>query len=122
VFEALQDDRGPVLVTVEYHIALTDRDAFLERMQVLGRSRRRDGAIQWGVMEDTTQPGSYLEYFLVASWLEHLRQHVRVTGEERRLQDTLRRMHSGDAPPQVRHFIGGPPAVSAPLSSTHTDI
>lgn len=122
VFETLQDDRGPVLVTVEYHIALADRDAFLERMQVLGRSRRRDGAIQWGVMEDTTQPGAYLEYFLVASWLEHLRQHARVTGEERRLQDTLRRMHAGDAPPQVRHFIGGPPAVSAPLSSTHTDI
>jgi MFS family permease len=122
VCEALQDDRGPVLVTVEYHIALTDRDAFLGRMQVLGRSRRRDGAIQWGVMEDITQPGTYLEYFLVASWLEHLRQHARVTGEERRLQDTLRRMHSGEAPAQVRHFIGGPPTVSAPLSSTHTDI
>lgn len=116
------DDRGPVLITVEYRIALEDRVAFLERMQWLGRSRRRDGAVQWGVMEDTAAPGIYLEYFLVASWLEHLRQHERVTGEERRLQDTLRRLHQGDAPPRVRHFIGGAPAASAPLSNTHSDI
>jgi predicted MFS family arabinose efflux permease len=116
------DDRGPVLITVEYSIALEDRVAFLERMQWLGRSRRRDGAVQWGVMEDTSAPGIYLEYFLVTSWLEHLRQHERVTGEERRLQDTLRRLHQGVAPPQVRHFIGGAPAASVPLSHTHSDI
>ena len=115
-------DRGPVLVTVEYQVALADRMVFLERMQLLGRSRRRDGAVQWGVMEDAARPGMYLEYFLVASWLEHLRQHERVTGEERRLQDMLRRLHEGDAPPQVRHFIGGPPAAGVPVSDTHTDI
>ena len=115
-------DRGPVLVTVEYRIALEDRVAFLERMQLLGRSRRRDGAVQWGVMEDAAAPGVYLEYFLVASWLEHLRQHERVTGEERRLQDTLRRLHEGDAPPRVRHFIGGVPATTAPLPHPHSDI
>jgi MFS family permease len=115
-------DRGPVLVTVEYRIDLEDRVVFLERMRLLGRSRRRDGAVQWGVMEDTTAPGIYLEYFLVASWLEHLRQHERVTGEERRLQDMLRRLHAGDAPPRVRHFIGGAPADGSPLSGTHSDI
>lgn len=116
-------DRGPVLVTVEYRVALEDRDTFLERMQWLGRSRRRDGAVQWGVMEDVATPGTYLEYFLVASWLEHLRQHDRVTGEEQRLQGMLRRLHTGDAPPRVRHFVGGPPgpAAEAP-SATHADI
>ena len=104
-----ETDRGPVLVTVEYQIALDDRSTFLGHMQQLGRSRRRDGAVQWGVMEDTAQPGTYLEYFLVASWLEHLHQHARVTGEERRLQDTLRRIHASPSPPVVRHFLGGLP-------------
>ena len=33
----------------------------------------------------------------------------RVTGEERALQDRLRRLHRGDAPPQVRHFLGDIP-------------
>jgi MFS family permease/quinol monooxygenase YgiN len=100
-------DRGPVLVTVEYRIDEADRDAFQECVRLLGRSRRRDGALQWGVMEDTAQPGVHLEYFVVASWLEHLHQHARVTGEERALQDRLRRLHRGDALPLVRHFIGG---------------
>jgi len=44
-------------------------------------------------MEGAQQPGVYLEYFLIASWLERLRQHLRVTGEEHRLQAMLRRMH-----------------------------
>lgn len=116
-------DRGPALVTVEYRVALEDRVAFLERMQLLGRSRRRDGAVSWGVLEDVAMPGTYLEYFLVASWLEHLRQHDRVTGEEQRLQDRLRRMHTGGEPPRVRHFVGGSPgsATDVPADS-HTDI
>jgi hypothetical protein len=100
-------DRGPVLVTVEYRIDEADRDAFQECVRLLGRSRRRDGALQWGVMEDAAQAGVHLEYFVVASWLEHLHQHARVTGEERALQDRLRRLHRGDTLPLVRHFIGG---------------
>lgn len=99
-------DRGPVLVTVEYRIDDGDRDAFDECMRLLGRSRRRDGALQWGVMEDAAEPGLFLEYFLLASWHEHLHQHARVTGEERALQDRLRRLHRGDSAPRVRHFIG----------------
>lgn len=120
--ESLEHDRGPVLVTVEYLIDLEDRLSFLDRMQALGRSRQRDGAVQWGIMEDVARPGTYLEYFLVASWLEHLRQHERVTGEERRLQDTLRRLHQGAQAPIVRHFIGGPPGGTARLSDRHEDI
>lgn len=105
----LGHDRGPVLVTVEYRIDDGDRDAFGECMRQLGRSRRRDGALQWGVMEDVAEPGIFLEYFVTASWLEHLHQHARVTGEERALQDRLRRLHRGEALPLVRHFVGGTP-------------
>lgn len=97
-------DRGPVLVTVEYRIAPGARDEFLRELNRLGEARRRDGAMQWGVVEDTAEPGCFLEYFLVASWTEHLRQHERVTNEEKRIQDTLRALHLGAQPPVVRHF------------------
>lgn len=112
-------DRGPVMVTVEYQVDRASRDVFLAAMRVLGRSRRRDGAVQWGVMEDTTAPGTYLEYFLVASWLEHLRQHERVTGREKRLQETIRSLQIGNAVPRVRHFVGGKPG--EPLESAPDD-
>lgn len=100
-------DHGPVLVTVEYRIAEADRERFLDHLRVLGRSRRRDGAFDWGIFEDSAQPNTWLECFQVASWLDHLRQHDRVTGEEQRLQVAIARLHVGDAAPRVRHFIAG---------------
>jgi MFS family permease len=112
--ESVAGDRGPVLVTIEYRIALDQRNAFLQLMHTLGRSRRRDGAVQWGVAENTEAPGTYLEYFLDGSWLEHLRQHERVTEGERAMQERiLALLADPDRRPQVRHYVGGAPG--APL-------
>jgi len=107
--EAIEGERGPVLVTVEYRVRTADRRAFLALMQELGRSRRRDGALQWGVFEDTDHPGTYQEYFVAASWLDHLRQHERVTEEERALQERIRLLQTSEGGPTVRHFVGGEP-------------
>lgn len=100
-------DRGPVLVTVEYRIADADRAAFHALMGELGRTRRRDGAVLWGVAEDVATPGIHLEYFVTSSWVEHLRQHERVTAEDRDHQQKVRALHRGEHAPIVRHFVGG---------------
>ncbi|WNG44021.1 MFS transporter [Archangium minus] len=110
----LDHERGPVLVTVEYLIKPADRGEFLHHIHQLGGTRRRDGAVQWGVMEDAAQSGRFLEYFVVDSWLEHLRQHERVTHEEKHLQDKLRALHRNAQPPSVRHFIGASPVSAHP--------
>ncbi|TYT23924.1 MFS transporter [Luteimonas viscosa] len=114
VVDDIAGDRGPVLVTIEYRIELAKREEFLRLMHRLGRSRRRDGAVQWGVAEDTETPGTYLEYFIDGSWLEHLRQHERVTESERMLQGRIMQLLADPAhAPRVRHFVGGAPG--APL-------
>jgi MFS family permease len=105
---------GPVLVTVEYRIDAAGREIFLALMADLGRRRRRDGAVKWGLTEDAAVPGDFLEYFLVGSWLEHLRQHERVTREEERLQTALRTLHRGPQPPRVRHLLGARPEPPTP--------
>ncbi|WNG22374.1 MFS transporter [Cystobacter fuscus] len=110
VASKIEPARGPVLVTVEYVIEPAKREEFLQHIHLLGGTRRRDGAVQWGVMEDTARPGHFLEYFIVDSWLEHLRQHERVTHEEQHLQDRLRALHLGAQPPSVRHFVGATPS------------
>lgn len=92
VNEQLDRDQGPVLVTVEYHVLTEHRDAFLIAIDVLGQERRRDGAYAWGIFEDTALPGRFLETFFVASWLEHLRQHERVTSADHVLQEKLLRL------------------------------
>ncbi|MDX3934051.1 MFS transporter [Stenotrophomonas sp.] len=106
-------DRGPVLVTVEYRIADADRDAFHALMGALGRTRRRDGAVIWGVVEDVATPGIHLEYFVTSSWVEHLRQHERVTAEDRDHQEKVRALHQGERAPIVRHFVGGTGVLAA---------
>jgi MFS family permease len=111
-------DRGPVLVTIEYRVKRDQRERFLELMQRLGRHRRRDGAVQWGVVEDTTAPGTYLEFFLDSSWIEHLRLHERVTEDARALQEQVRSLlQDPERRPQVRHFVGGGPSALLPQPS-----
>ena len=101
----VEHDSGPVLVTVEYRIDPAQVPAFFAEMQKMRRIRRRDGAIHWGIYEDTANPGTVIESFTVESWLEHLRQHDRVTNADRVQQEALRAFQTGDAPPVVRHFV-----------------
>ncbi|ODV41461.1 hypothetical protein AWV79_36105 [Cupriavidus sp. UYMMa02A] len=64
------------------------------------------------MFEDAARPGRYVECFQVVSWLEHLRQHERVTLHDRDIQERALTFHSGEQPPVVSHFIApqAPPA------------
>lgn len=105
VADAIAPDRGPVMITVEYRIDQAQAAAFVARLTELSHSRRRDGAFAWGVFEDAEKPGRYLEYFLVESWAEHLRQHERVTVADRDLQEGVQNFHLGPGKPIVSHFL-----------------
>ncbi len=110
--EPVPHDRGPVLVTVEYRIRREDRERFFEILGRLAEQRERDGAYAWGVAEDAEQPETILEWFFVESWAEHLRQHRRVSRADAELQAQANRLHRGDRPPRVSHYLGleRPPA------------
>jgi MFS family permease len=102
--QEIERDRGPVMVTVEYRIRPQDREAFFEAIEQLGYERRRDGAFRWGVFEDAADEGRVIEAFLVASWMDHLRQHERVTNADRIVQECVHRFQmSGE--PKVTHLI-----------------
>ena len=100
----IEHDRGPVLVTVEYTIDPGSRAAFLAALARLGEERRRDGAYAWDIFEDAAVAGRFVETFLLESWLEHLRQHERVTNADRAAQDAVGQFHLHGAP-KVTHFI-----------------
>lgn len=119
----VSNDRGPVLVTLEYRIDEADRAAFQAQMRALGTIRRRDGAVVWGVVEDVASPGIHLEYFVTPSWLEHLRQHERITADDKAIQEVLRGLHRGERAPVVRHFVGGhDPLPKTGVPHHHSDI
>src|SRR5262249_9868768 len=101
-------DRGPVLVTVEYRVAAPDRAAFVAALERLADERRRDGAFDWGLFEDAGAEGRVLETFWRDCWIEHRRQHARVTDADRGLQETVHRFQT-DGPPKVTHLIAVEP-------------
>jgi Transmembrane secretion effector len=77
---------------------------FLTALEKLSRECGRDGAYAWGVFEDAEEAGRFVETFLVNSWVEHLRQHERVTDADRVLQNMVSRFHRVGSP-KVSHFI-----------------
>ncbi len=107
----VEGDRGPVLVTVEYSIDPNNREPFLRALGRYGRERRRDGAYRWGVFEDPAHAGRFVETFLTDSWLEHLRQHERVTKADRKLEDSVQRFQVGEGP-KTTHLIGAQPRIT----------
>jgi len=111
----LENDQGPVMVTVEYRVNPQEREAFLTAVQRLSRQRRRDGAYAWGIFEDIAERNRFLETFVIESWLEHLRQHERVTNADRMLQDHIHRLV--DSTPKITHLIA--PAVGEGAGRSH---
>jgi MFS family permease len=90
--EPISNDRGPVLVKIEYRIDPKDRTRFLRALDELGEERRRDGAFAWGVFEDMSEIGRFEEGYLIESWLELMHLRERVTNEYRILEDEIKDM------------------------------
>jgi MFS family permease len=101
----LEADQGPVLITIEYRVPLADRSAFLDAIAKMAGIRRRDGAYDWDVYEDAADPGRFVEAYLVDSWMEHLRQHDRVTHSDKVIEASIRRFQVEDRPLVVTHWL-----------------
>ncbi|WP_436876925.1 MFS transporter [Siccibacter turicensis] len=101
----LNSQRGPVMISVEYQIDPDQASAFIRALQEMRRVRRRGGAMSWAVYEDIQQPGTFVETFVVGSWMEHLRQHERHTENDFQIQRRVRAFQRGEIPPTVRHLV-----------------
>jgi MFS family permease len=103
-----EEDPGPVLVTVRYHVLAEQAEEFASAMIAVREIRLRNGASEWGLFVDSESPEDYTEVFFVRSWLEHLRQHERVTVSEDNVTAAARAFHVGDGRPAVQHLIAKP--------------
>ena len=103
--EPVAHDRGPVMIQIEYRIRKEDRPAFLRAVHRMSLQRRRDGAYAWGVAEHSHESDQVIEWFMVESWAEHLRQHQRVSHADADLQSEALRYHQGPDKPVVHHYL-----------------
>jgi MFS family permease len=104
----IEDDQGPVMVTIEYQIDPARAEEFAAVMADSRRWRLRHGALHWGLYRDVVDPGRYIEHFLLDSWLDRLRQIERLTAEDIALRDRKNEFHLGPEPPEMRHLLMEP--------------
>lgn len=94
---------GPVLVTLEWQ-ARPGQEAALARVIAAGEpARRRTGATSWSAWADAERPQRIVEQFVVASAVEHERQHERLTVRDRRRVADAARLAVG--PPVTTHWM-----------------
>ena len=94
-----------MLIVIEYRIRLAEKNEFTRAMHAACPLRMRDGAIRWGIFQDTAQPERFIETFVMESWLEFLRSRERITAADRVIRDRVRSFHQGDEEPHVSRMI-----------------
>ncbi len=106
----------PVKITIEYRVDPDRADPFVRAMRGLRRIRKRDGALQWGLYQDVENPQRWLETFMVASWVEHLRQHSRGIAADRDVQDRVRGFLCEGTEPRISHMVMHDPTQAMALT------
>ena len=101
------DADSPVLVVVSYEVRPEAEDDFLRALRLVGRARRRTGATDWSVYRDADKPYRFIESFVLPSWDEHLRQHLRRTVTDLGLQEDVGNSCT-QYKPTAKHFVAPP--------------
>ncbi len=101
-------DRGPVLINIEYVIDPDEAEDFTAAMQAVRRVRLGNGSVAWGMFQDVADERCFRETFLDESWLHHLRQRYRVTRSDRRAMDEALAYHRGNELPKISYHLAPP--------------
>ena len=96
----------PVLVTIRYRVRLDRREPFVRAMQAVREMRRRNGAYYWQLVHDSEDPTLFLECFMDESWLEHLRQHERMSVSDRNILNRAKAFLVMGTTTKSSHWLG----------------
>ena len=114
---------GPVVITIEYVIRQDDQLRFLAAMSERRRIRRRDGALNWRLLRDLSNPELWIERYETPTWLDYARLYGRMTRNDAVVPESLRALHRGPDAPRVRRMIERPAAAqSAGLAGEPQDV
>ena len=96
---------GPVRILIDYCVNPEDYNAFVHAAHEMRNVRLRDGAMRWGIFQDTNDPRHLTETFIIESWIDYLRQRERFTSSDLTIRDRVFSLHRGAEPPSITHTI-----------------
>jgi MFS family permease len=105
--DSIEGDKGPVMVTIKYHVSDKNIDAFIALMDQMRVIRKRNGAYFWQLFHDANQHHIFSEIYMSESWLEVLRLRLRTTATELSIREQVMTLHEGENPPAISIQIAG---------------
>lgn len=96
---------GPIVIAIEYLIREEDIPEFVRQMSERRRIRRRDGARNWRLLRDLSNPRLWIERYETPTWLDYIRHNSRMTQHDAVVPQRLRELHCGPEGPRVRRLI-----------------
>ena len=100
---------GPVLIQIEYRVPPESQEPFLRAIHAIERTRRRNGASDWRVFRDLSDPNRFVERYIITSWAEYERLRSRMTMADRALLDEVQAFQQSDTPIRISRLIGVDP-------------
>lgn len=91
-------------VEIRYQVSSERRERFIEQVEALGASRRRNGADHWQLLASLTEPDCFVERFRMASQDAWHRHHARATIGDRALDDELQALMDPACSPKTEHY------------------
>lgn len=104
---ALTGRSGPIVIEVEYNVALDDARSFHTLMQQVETIRSRNGAYSWSISRDITRPEIWTERYHCPTWHDYLRMRAHYTQAELAIQDQAFAFNRSEVP-VVRRMLERP--------------
>jgi len=82
--------------------------------------RRRDGARNWRLLRDLSDPRLWIERYETPTWLDYIRLNNRATQDDASVPTRLRELHRGTEAPRVRRRIERQ-TTSSPIPGSSTE-
>lgn len=101
----IEPRNGPVHVSIRYRIADADIPRFLAAMNERRRIRMRDGARNWALVRDLSDPDVWIEKYRFGRWLDYVLHNERRTHADDANMAAIRALHRGSWPPPIERML-----------------
>ena len=99
---------GPIVITIEYRVAIDKAREFYRVMQELQIVRQRSGAYGWSIAREIADPELWVERYHTPTWHDYLRQRNRLSPAEREIARRAQEFHIGEGLPLLRRKLERP--------------
>lgn len=96
---------GPVHIAIHYRIREADMPRFLAAMNEIRRVRMRDGARNWALVRDLSDPDIWIEKYRFGRWLDYVLHNERRTQTDQENMRVIKTLHQGDWPPKIVRML-----------------